>query len=80
MEPVQTKLDLEKAAPLLTTLLHALDTDAPDRANQILAQLAPCLPTGALRAVQDCVDNFDFRAAETVARQLARDHAIALKE
>jgi signal transduction histidine kinase/DNA-binding response OmpR family regulator/HPt (histidine-containing phosphotransfer) domain-containing protein len=79
-QAVESQLDAEQATPLLSALLSALDTDAPDRANKILAQLAPSLPGGALAPVQDCVDNFDFRAAEATVRRLARELAIELKE
>ncbi len=77
---IDAQLDVEQAVPLLRTLLGALDTDAPDQANNILAQLAPSLPGGALVPIQACVDNFDFRAAETMVRQLARELAIELME
>ncbi len=79
-QPLKSKLDVEQAAPLLSALLRALDTDSPDHANELLGQLAPSLHAGALVPVQGCVDNFDFRAAETMVRQLASELAIDLKE
>jgi signal transduction histidine kinase/DNA-binding response OmpR family regulator len=79
-QPLDAQLDAAQAAPLLANLLSALDTDAPDRANKILAQLAQSLPSGALAPIQDCLDNFDFRAAEAMVRQLSHDFAIELKE
>ncbi len=79
-QQVETQLDAEQARPQLIELLYALDTDAPDRANRILAALAHSLPSGVLGPVQDCVDNFDFRAAEAKVKDLARELAIELKE
>ena len=63
----------ESAAPLLSELLRALDTDNPDRAGQLLDKLAPMLPSAALAPLRACVDGFDFRGAEAWARRLASD-------
>lgn len=75
--PVLTK---EHIAEHLAELLVALDTDTPDRANQLLDTLMGAFPPNTLTPVRTCIDDFDFRGAETRVRQLARQSGIQLKE
>ncbi|MFZ6776102.1 response regulator [Undibacterium sp. Ji83W] len=73
-------IDKGKVGPLLLELLQALDTDHPDHANQLLEALKPLLPGDKLAALRSCVDDFDFRGAETLTWHLAKDFEIELKE
>jgi len=70
-QPVVT--DKKQAAPLLAELLQALDSDNPDQAEPILDALARSLSPNVLLPLRTCIDNFDFRGAETIARQIAAD-------
>ncbi|MBI3283445.1 MAG: response regulator [Burkholderiales bacterium] len=72
--------DASLAGPLLKELLLALDADTPDPANKILDALAPALPSDTLTPLHACIDDFDFRGAETLARRLADSLTIAMKE
>lgn len=76
--PVNTNAG--QARPLLAELLSALDTDNPDRANQLLDSLASMLASDSLAALRTCVDNFDFRGAEALVRRLADDLKMDFKE
>ncbi|MES2822389.1 MAG: response regulator [Pseudomonadota bacterium] len=69
-----------RAAPLLTKLMGALDTDAPDQANQLLDDLIPVLPLASLSPLRSCVDNFDFRGAENLVRSIAKQLGIKVEE
>lgn len=74
-----TPIDEEQVAALLAQLLRALDTDNPDRANQVLDQLMPMLAADALTQVIVCVDSFDFRAAEALVCQLTEELIMVVK-
>ena len=65
------------AISLLQELLSALDTDTPDRANQLLDALAPMLGLAAVEPLRQCVDDFDFRRGEELTRQLLAQPALA---
>jgi HPt (histidine-containing phosphotransfer) domain-containing protein len=72
------RTDLARAAPLLTALLQAFDAGSAGPAGQLMADLTPVLPAGALGAIQDCLDGANFRAGAILVRELAREQAIAL--
>lgn len=55
---------------MLDELIRALNTDTPDEANRILDALTGTLADEDLSALRTCIDNFDFRAAETIAHRL----------
>ena len=69
---------VEKIAPILTSLLQALDADNPDRAEPVLKQLALILPARHLHAVHSSLNDFDFRSAEAATRRLAENFGISL--
>jgi CheY-like chemotaxis protein/HPt (histidine-containing phosphotransfer) domain-containing protein len=73
-------VDSEKAAPLLMRLMGALDTDAPDQASQLLDDLIPVMPLVLLTPLRTCVDNFDFRGAENLIRNIAKQLRIKVEE
>jgi signal transduction histidine kinase/DNA-binding response OmpR family regulator len=58
---------------LLGELLQALDHDNPDLAAPALQQLDGLLPQARLAALRACVDDFDFRRAEQMARNLVAE-------
>ena len=58
---------------LLGELLAALDHDNPDQAAPVLRQLDGLMPDARLAALRACVDDFDFRRAEQVARDLVAE-------
>ncbi|GAB2867179.1 hypothetical protein GCM10027277_40200 [Pseudoduganella ginsengisoli] len=67
-------------ATLLRELLLALDTDAPDRANGILTQLAPMISPASAAQLRGHIDDFDFRAAEAAALGLMTELGLELEE
>jgi hypothetical protein len=58
---------------LLAELLAALDRDNPDLATPVLQQLDGLLPAARLAPIGASVDDFDFRRAEQLARELAAE-------
>lgn len=76
--PLTNGADRQQAAPLLAELLATLDTDAPDRANELMDVLTPMLLPDALNSIQDRVDAFDFRGAESLVHSLAGNLKIDL--
>jgi len=56
---------------LLEELLNALDSDAPDNANRLIESMQTVLSRDFAIQIQACIDNFDFRGAESLVRQLA---------
>jgi PAS domain S-box-containing protein len=72
-------LPAAQIAMLLSSLLQALDTDNPDRAEPVLAELAAVLPPQHLQLLRASLDDFDFRGAEAAARQLAENLGIFLE-
>ncbi|WP_137935795.1 Hpt domain-containing protein [Chitinivorax sp. B] len=75
--PLQHEVD---SSPLLAELIRALDTDNPDQAEPVLNALAGAIQAESLMAIRACIDAFDFRSAEQLARQLATDLQIVLEE
>ena len=63
---------------LLAEMLRALDRDNPDEAESILASLAKDVPEEMLRGICECVDAFDFRAAEAQVKALAGELEISV--
>ncbi|MBI3561454.1 MAG: response regulator [Gammaproteobacteria bacterium] len=72
--------DPARAAPLLEELLHALDRDNPDKVKPLLDALAQMVSTVDLTSLHACVDDFDFRGAETLTRRLISSLRINPKE
>src|SRR5690606_17241161 len=70
-QPIETH---QHSAPplraMLNELIRALNTDTPDEANRILDTLTGTLVAEDLSTLRTCIDDFDFRAAETIAHQL----------
>ena len=56
---------------LLQQLLKALDSDTPDTANRLIESMQTILNRDFAMQIQACIDNFDFRGAEKLVRQLA---------
>jgi HPt (histidine-containing phosphotransfer) domain-containing protein len=65
--------DQARAKALLAELLAALDRDNPDLATPVLQQLDGLLPAARLAPIGASVDDFDFRRAEQLARELAAE-------
>ena len=65
--------DKTRTRALLAELLAALDRDNPDMAAPVLQQLGGLLPTAKLTPVRASVEDFDFRRAEQLARDLAAE-------
>ena len=78
--PAEAPIDPDRAGPLLDAMLRALDTDSPDRAEELLVELAPLLPTERISELSVCLEAFDFRAAETVVHRLVADIGTKSKE
>jgi signal transduction histidine kinase/CheY-like chemotaxis protein len=82
LESIITTLAPEQHAlvsPLFHALLEALDTDDPARAEPVLQQLTTKVGATQLHAVRAALDDFDFRGAETAARELAESLNISLE-
>jgi len=75
--PPLATIDVDAVSLLLQALLRALDTDSPDPAESSLAELTKVLPSERLRIVRECVDGFDFRAAEAGVLRLAHELGIS---
>jgi signal transduction histidine kinase/DNA-binding response OmpR family regulator/HPt (histidine-containing phosphotransfer) domain-containing protein len=69
--------DPDTLSTLFTALRYTLDQDEPDGALPLLDALEAQLGAPALAPLRACVDNFDFRGAETAAQHLAESLAIA---
>ncbi|MDE2598841.1 MAG: PAS domain S-box protein [Rhodocyclaceae bacterium] len=69
-EGLPTGASAREAMPLLKRLLAALDTDAPDEAEQILAKLSHKLPLAALAPISAHLESFDFKHATESALDL----------
>jgi CheY-like chemotaxis protein len=54
----------------LTALLHALNADNPDGIEFLIDNLAAKLPIATLKPIKEAVDDFDFRRAEELVRQV----------
>jgi PAS domain S-box-containing protein len=52
----------------LRALLHSLDSDDPTQIEPRLAPLNGLVPPERLRKLQKCIDEFDFRTAETLVK------------
>jgi signal transduction histidine kinase/DNA-binding response OmpR family regulator len=70
----------DDAAALLRALLLALDTDAPDRASEVLHQLAPRISGSVAAQLQSRIDDFDFRGAEAIALDLIAELGLEVKQ
>ncbi len=57
-------------APLFRLLLAALHTDNPAHAEPLLSEMAKYVSEIHLRAIQEALDNFDFRGAEKATHTL----------
>ena len=77
---ITAPIDPERVGPLLDALLRALDTDNPDRAEELLVELAALVPAERISGLSIHLDGFDFRGAETFVRRLAADIGITSKE
>jgi len=69
-----------KVTHLLNQTLAACHGDNPDSIEPLLHDLAAYLSTKQLMTVQQCVDGFDFRGAETAVQLLADSLDIVLEE
>lgn len=67
-DPVELKARLDE-------LLAALDRDNPEAAQPVLRLLGRWVPRARLEVLCRLVDDFDFRSAERLARELAADVA-----
>ena len=68
--------DPDTLATLFTALRYTLDQDEPDGALPLLDALEVHLGSAPVQALRACLDNFDFRGAESAAQQLAESLAI----
>ena len=66
-------VNVKSLQQLLQELLLALDSDAPDNANRLVAIMKPMITPEALLQLQTHIDSFDFRSAEAVVRALIED-------
>jgi signal transduction histidine kinase/CheY-like chemotaxis protein/HPt (histidine-containing phosphotransfer) domain-containing protein len=69
----QPPADNARAKALLDELLAALDRDNPDLVTPVLQQLGGLLPAARLAPISASVEDFDFRRAEQMARELAAE-------
>lgn len=76
---VSAAIDPKKLADLLARALWAMDSDAPDAVEPILAELAELLPPGRLANVRAAVEQFDFRGGEAAIHQLAAESGVVLE-
>ncbi len=70
-------VNLALATPLVAQLFQAFDAKEARQAGQLIIELMPLLPAGALGAIQDCYASTNFRAACTLVRELARELTIS---
>ena len=68
-----------RLGPLLTDLMHALDADDLDRAEQVLEALAPLVLSEQLQLVRATLSDFDFRGSEAATRQMCENLDIVLE-
>lgn len=73
-------LSKQQTSAIFIELMQALDTDTPDKANQLIDDLAVAFPIQTLTPLRNCIDAFDFRGAENVVRTLATQSGITLQE
>ncbi|KQV49140.1 hypothetical protein ASC95_15985 [Pelomonas sp. Root1217] len=71
--PANPPVDKARVNALLHELLDALDSDNPDLATPVLQRLDGLLPQAALVALLASVEEFDFRRAEQMVRQLVNE-------
>ncbi|WP_457355557.1 response regulator [Roseateles sp. P5_D6] len=71
--PASPSVDRARVAALLHELLDALDSDNPDLAAPVLQRLDGLLPQATLAALLASVEEFDFRRAEQMARDLVAE-------
>jgi CheY-like chemotaxis protein len=69
----QPPADNARTKALLDELLAALDRDNPDLVTPVLQQLGGLLPAARLAPIGASVEDFDFRRAEQMARELAAE-------
>jgi signal transduction histidine kinase/CheY-like chemotaxis protein len=72
--------DTADTAELLRELIAALDADARARASARLDALAPRIGPASAGALRARIDDFDFRAAEALARELMAQLDVATRE
>ncbi|MES2113499.1 MAG: response regulator, partial [Pseudomonadota bacterium] len=72
--------DCAATAELLRELLAALDADARGRASARLDALAPRIGAASAGQLRARIDDFDFRAAETLTRELMTQLDVATRE
>ncbi len=73
-------IDLVLLAPLLQSMIRALNTDNPDVIEPILSEFDLVLPAVLLAPIREAVENFDYRACEASIRTLAISFDITLGE
>jgi len=71
--PLPLRVDGAQTTRLLGDLLQALDTNNPDGVEPILTALGGMLSADRLAPLWACVEDFDFRGAEALARRLAAE-------
>ncbi|KQY81026.1 response regulator [Pelomonas sp. Root1444] len=69
----QAPADKARLKPLFDELLGALDRDNPDLATPVLQQLGAWVPDASLAPIRASVEDFDFRRAENLARELVAE-------
>jgi hypothetical protein len=83
VEPgARAPLDVQQSAQLaslLSELMHALDADDLDRAEQLLEALTVLVLPEQLQLVRATLSDFDFRGAEAATRQMCESLEIALE-
>ena len=78
-EVILEPFDPVAVGQLLTKLCSVLTEDDPDPAESILEQLADYLSTEQFSTIRDCLEAFDFRAAETETIALANKLGVTME-
>jgi CheY-like chemotaxis protein len=76
--PITTS-STEAMASMLNTLLGILSTDNPDGSAEILRLLAASIDSSQLNALQSAIEKFNFREAERVVQDIAKEFMMPLK-
>lgn len=72
-------LNLAHITRLLEQLNDILASDNPEGSAQILNDLSQLLDESRLKPLRNAIDSFNFRKAETLVRDIARDFSIVLR-
>ncbi|PRC95172.1 response regulator [Solimicrobium silvestre] len=65
---------------ILPELLQALDSDAPDNANRLVASMKALLIPDFIAQLEARIDSFDFRGAEALVRRLIDNPQLGVRE